>query len=342
MKSHFLLIISVGVLITSFSNCDKPLQEEKVVLEKAKDNDLEKTLTHFLFIGKWYGKNGVYNYNLTERKYKTVWWHPRENVILLVAKPGEYPAFFLTGGKMGMRGNFPFFEKIKIFRISTELSRIENIYKIEGGMQITSRWNEDGNLEVVFTSIDNTDPSYINKYRKTFDNYGRLINDEIETFNLINDGFPELLPKRNPTISTSGKYGVSIIGDTVFFKSVSSDSLFFITEPKHSVNKIVWSEDENFLFISTLDLRNATVKTRSPETSELFIYSLSADSIIDVFGGAGLKNFFTMNELLIFDTGFGSNSQINIYDVKQRKVIDVIKPREGCGLITLPLLPDGN
>jgi hypothetical protein len=108
---------------------------------------------------------------------------------------------------------------------------------------------------------------------------------------------------------------------------------------KHSLNKLKWSEDEEYLFISTLDLNNETIKTKNPETSELLLYSLSADSLIIAFAGSGLKNFFTLNDLLIFDNGFDNNSIINIYDLKQQKVVDVIKPREGCGLVTVPILP---
>jgi len=81
------------------------------------------------------------------------------------------------------------------------------------------------------------------------------------------------------------------------------------------------------------------MKTRSPETSELFIYSLQADSLLDAFGGSGLKNFFTLNDLLIFDDGFDNNSIINIYDLNQQRVVDIIKPREGCGLVAVPILP---
>ena len=85
-------------------------------------------------------------------------------------------------------------------------------------------------------------------------------------------------------------------------------------------------------------MNNETIKTKNPETSELFIYSLSADSLIGAFGGAGLKNFFTLNDLLIFDDGFGNNSVINIFDIKEKKIIDVIKPRDGCGLVYIPQL----
>jgi len=42
---------------------------------------------------------------------------------------------------------------------------------------------------------------------------------------------------------------------------------------------------------------------------------------------------------LIFDDGFNNNSIINIYDLIQKKIVDFIKPREGCGLVTMPILP---
>jgi hypothetical protein len=107
----------------------------------------------------------------------------------------------------------------------------------------------------------------------------------------------------------------------------------------HNLNKLKWSDDEKYLFLSTLDLDNETIKTKNPETSELLIYSLEADSLIKAFGSAGVKNFFMMNGLLIFDDGFSTNSKINIYDLYQKKIVDVIKPSEGCGLVNLPMLP---
>ncbi len=94
----------------------------------------------------------------------------------------------------------------------------------------------------------------------------------------------------------------------------------------------------DYLFISTLDLDNETIKTKNPETSELLIYSLSADSLIGLFGGAGIKNFFPLDDFLIFDDGFNNNSVINIFDLKQKKIIDVVKPKTGCGLVIFPQL----
>jgi hypothetical protein len=106
----------------------------------------------------------------------------------------------------------------------------------------------------------------------------------------------------------------------------------------HNLSKIKWSDNEKFIFISTLDLENETVKTKNSETSELFVYSLEADSLVEAFGGDGLKNFFTSGDLLIFDDSFGKNSHINIYNLEKLEIVDSVKPSTGCGLVFMPKL----
>jgi hypothetical protein len=169
-----------------------------------------------------------------------------------------------------------------------------------------------------------------------YDHYGKLIDSSIRTFDIQKSGFPELVPPRNSTISPSGKFGVSIRNDSVFFKTTTSDSLKLISVLNHNLNKLKWSDDENYLFISTLDVDNETVNLKNPEPSELLIYSLSADSLIGLFAGAGIKNFFPLHDLLIFDDGFGNNYVINIFNLNQKKIIDVVNTKRGCGLVVIP------
>ncbi len=339
MTVAFLKIISVSLFILLFSACsDSGKNEKQNGTDEIKDSLATGYKNSFLFLTEWFDKVGVYKYDILKKKYSPVWWHPRENVVMLVYKPGRYPSYFLTSDKIGTRGNFPSFSGLKLFIISNDFKEIKQIDEIGDGIQFTARWNDDDNLDFIFTSVDKTIASYINRYTKVYDHYGKLIDSEIKTFDILKNGFPQLVPPPNSTISPSGKYGVSIKGDTLFIKTAGSDTLEFATVLKHPLNKLKWSDDDAYLFISTLDLNNETIKTKNPETSELFIYSLAADSVIDVFSGSGVKNFFTLNELLIFDDGFNNNSIITIYDLNQQKVIDVIKPREGCGLFFIPQL----
>jgi hypothetical protein len=326
-----LLVSFVFFIIACNEKNDNRSQKYENTLNVTKKNT-------FLFLTEWFNKVGVYKYDLEKKKYKPVWWHPRENVVMLVYKPGENPAYFFTSEKIGTTGNFPSFSNLKLFIISHDLSETKQIDNIGDGIQFTANWNEDDNLEVIYTDVDKTKASYVNQFTKVFDHYGKLIDSGIRTFDIQKNGFPELVPPRNSTISPSGKFGVSFKSDSVFLKTSVSDSLKFISVLKHKLNKLRWSDDDSYLFISTLDIGNETVKTNNPETSELLIYSLTADSLIGLFRGAGIKNFFPLNDLLIFDDGFNNNSVINIFGLNQKKIIDVVKPKTGCGLVIFPQL----
>ena len=334
IKAKYFFLVLIFLLIIA---CN-----EKTKIEN-KSQEIQDTLAvdsknTFLFLTEWFNKVGVFRYDLVKKKYKPVWWHPRENVVMLVYKPGNFPSYFLTSEKIGNRNSFPSFSGLKLFIISQDLSETKQIDDIGDGIQFSALWNEDANLEVIFTQVDLVNASYVNQFTKVFDHYGKLIDSGIKTYDIQKSGFPELIPPRNSTVSPSGKSGATFKGDSVFLKIAGTDSLEFIAVLNHPLNKLKWDDDENYLFISTLDLDNVTVKTPNPETSELLIYSLSADSLIGQFAKTGIKNFFTMNDLLIFDDGFESNSVINIFNLNQKKIIDVIKPRSGCGLVVFPQL----
>jgi len=337
MQSLFIKILIITFLLLIIASCgDSTKNKDQSDISTGKDSLSAYADNNFLFLTEWFDKVGVYKYNFEKKKYSPVWWHPRENVVMLISESENHPAFFLTAEKMGIRANFPFFNRLKLFRISPDLIETKQIDDMGSGLQFTSRWNDAGNLEVIYTSVDKTTASYVNQYTRIYDHYGKLIDSNIKTYDIQKSGFPRLLPPQNSTISPSGDFGVSFIEDSVFLKSVNTDSLKFITILNLELNKIKWSKDEKYLFISTLSRDNETVKTKNPETAELFIYSLSADSVIRRFGGTGVKNFFSMNDLLIFDDGFGYNSVINIFNLTQNKIIDVIDPKHGCGLVFIP------
>lgn len=340
MIHQILKIFSTLVCLIIIVSCNDAGKSEQSGTDIDTDTltvDIKHT---FLFLTGWFDKVGVFKYEIEKKKYSPVWWHPRENVVLLVYKPGELPAYFLTADRIGTKGSLPSFSRLKLFIISHDLSETKQIDNIGSGLQFTARWNDDDNLEVVFTEVDKTIASYVNQYTKIYDHYGKLVDSEIKTFDIQKSGFPQLVPPRNSTISPSGKYGISIKADSVFIKTAGSELLEFVTVMQHNLNKLMWSEYEKYLFLSTLDLNSETIKSRHPETSELFIYSLEADSLIEEFRGAGIKNFLTLNNTLVFDDGFDFSAVINIYDLKQKQIVDVIKTSVGCGLQVMPALPN--
>ncbi len=79
-----------------------------------------------------------------------------------------------------------------------------------------------------------------------YDHYGKLYDSDIKTYDIQKSGFPELFSPRNSTISPTGKFGVSIRSDSLFLKTASTDTLKFVTVLKHNLNKLKWSDDEEF------------------------------------------------------------------------------------------------
>lgn len=330
--------LSIFIFFLFLISCkDASKTEQQTDTTGIADTSTSSSENSFLFLTEWFDKVGVHKYDLVSKKYKPVWWHPRENVVMLIYKPGKLPTYFLTADKISSKRNIPAFSGLKLFIISNDLSEIKQIDDLNDGVQFTARWNDDENLELLFTAVDKTIANYVNQYTKVYDHYGKLVDSEIRTFDILKSGFPQLAPPRNSSLSPSGKIGVSFKKDSVFIKSATSDSLQFVTVMKHNLNKLKWSEDEKYLFISTLDLNNEAINSKNPETSELFIYSLDADSLIGAFGGAGTKNFVNLNNLLIFDDGVNQDCVIKIFDLKQAGIRDIVKTHHGCSLVTMPV-----
>jgi hypothetical protein len=307
----FQVLIFISIWISCEEQSEKPKEVKEEVRSEAAD---AFKLQSFPFVGRWYGKTGIFKYDLASRKYKTIWWNTREDVIMLIYKPEDRPAFFLTSTKYGIKGNFPFINKIRLYRINNETYRAEKISDIGSGVQMTAHWNDDEHLEVIYTAVDQTKSFYVNKYKQVYNPLGKLIDDEIETFDIEKDGFPQLLPKRSKTLSGSGNYGITSVNDSVFLKTAEDErgtrQLKFITTISHDLNKVEWSSDEEFLFFSTIDLGNESIKTKKPETSELFVYSIKKD--------------------------FDRNCKILIYNYRTMELINEIKVSSGCGLVYLP------
>jgi hypothetical protein len=61
--------------------------------------------------------------------------------------------------------------------------------------------------------------------------------------------------------------------------------------------------------------------------------------VVKEWTGGGYKNFFTINDFLIFDDGFGKKSSIYIYNFETGNLIKQIKIKNGCGLNEIPEVP---
>jgi hypothetical protein len=334
----FSFIPALIFFITLLVSCEKAEKSEVVNqpdTSMVKSTFVENQPEEFLFVGSYFGNTALYKYFIKEKKSEVVWYDTKDKVILLLYKSDKDPAYFITARKVGKKGSFPLVTKLKFYRIDPVTQEKFLVDELGDGMQVTAYWNDDGNPEIVYTVIDQTVSSYVNKYKQTYNFFGKLIDDEIETFDLTKDGFPALIPKRSSTVSTSGNYGVSVLGDSVYLKTAGEDSLYFVTAVKYNFNKVDWNDNEDYMIISSINLENKSLKNRKPETAELFVYDIKGDSLTAYWYGSGRMNFITNSNLLIFDKGFDRNSSIYIYDFERAELIDSVKIHGGCGLMNV-------
>jgi hypothetical protein len=333
----FIAIVLIGIITSCTKENKKPDDSDSTNVAK-QDSIKIREYSDFLFVGYYYGKPSLYSYEFADKKYKVRWNDYKESVILLLFDPDKPASFFLTARGYGKKENHAYVNRIKLYRYDNKSDEIIFVEEIGSGIQVTADWNSDGNIEIQFTAVDKTVASFINKYKKVYNSFGTLVDDEMEAFDLTKEGYPELIPRRSSTISPSGKYGITINEDSLFLKVADLNERDFISLISHNINDVDWNDNENIVFISTLDLSSKVKIDKVLQTSELIIFDILNKSLISEWTGNGFKNFKTLNNHFIFDNGFGNKSTICVFDYVNQDTTDLIKIFNGCGLSFIPTL----
>jgi|YelNatPaOPRAMG01_1025707.scaffolds.fasta_scaffold00415_16 hypothetical protein len=334
-----LLIISLF-----FSGCGR----KKTEINNKNDNNAGESLTvkSFLFVGMSGKKPGLFKYDLSTNKYSQFWNSPKESVLDLSCSKDMKTAFFLTAQSYGRQGDFPFVKDVKVYLIDLESSRVQFVESIGSGVQVFTAWGTDNTFKVVLNSFDSTIVNYINQRTQIFNTYGKTLFDEEKTFDFTKEGYPKPSEVESNYISSSDKYSIEISDSTgrnkIFLKQNSSAKKFLIADVSQNLNQVCWSPDGQYIFLSTLNISssNKTLEKKEPNTSMLLIYSINRNKVIKSWEGGGLKNFFVVDNFLIFDDGFDSNSNITIFNYKKLNLTGRIEVNGGCGLRNIPTIPD--
>lgn len=300
----------------------------------------------FLFVGMINNKPGIYMYDVNKEEYSVFWYKRYERVVKLYYSKNRASAFFVTDRKSGERGVLPYINDVKIYLINTNTRKVKFLKKIGSGIQIFTGWDTKNSFKVSLNYIDKKNPHFIHQRNLIFDITGQTILDEIKTFDITKEGYPkpEELEQNNSKgnfkiLTTAGKL------TSVFLVNFNNDDTTLITTVDQRLSEVRWSKDKKTLIFSTIaPLNNASNQQNYTDssTSKLFIYSLENKRIVKLFEGDGIKNFFVINNWVIFDDGFNRNSHINIYNFINLELIKKIYVRGGCGLQNIPQNPGYN
>lgn len=321
----------------------KPLQKDSTELE---NHLTRQTINEFLFVGVVNNNVGLYKYNLSSKTQTKYWNSTNENVIDFSYSNDLKAAFMLTAKDHGKKGVFPFVDKVKLYFVIQDSAAPALVEEIGSGLQVFAFWETDSVFKVVLNFMDVSVGKYVDQFIKRYNYLGKKLSDEKKRFELAKDGFPKIPTSDKKLTSPNLKYSLQEFDSvfTVIFLVDNSNKQkkFFITKQNQKLNFVDWTLDNKFLIFTTLDISpmNETLYEPEPNTSKLFIYSLSEKKLVKSFEGGGIKNFLLGGNILIFDDGFKEKSKIFIYNFKPQKITDSISVTGGCGLKNIPSIPN--
>ncbi len=330
-----LAIIAFSILLLS---CNDKKEEQKTIYDSSKP-----MLKDFLFVGMIKDKAGIYKYNLEQKTYEPFWSDKREEVVELSYSEKMQNSFFLTAKNFGKTGSFPFVNNIKLYMVNSETGKADFIEEFGSGIQVFSQWVDENNFRITINSFDKKILNYVNHRKILYNTYGKKLEDITEIYDITKQGYPRLSEKKIDYFSPQRKYLIESRGDDsigIYLKEDEEEEL--IIKSNQQIKQLQW--DDDLLFLSTINVNpeNESLKSQNPETSKLIIYSLEKDEILRLWEGEGIKFFFVTGDFLIFDNGFGKDSQIVIFSLRPSKIVDEIKIKNGCGLKNIPQIPAYN
>lgn len=295
-------------------------------------------LDDFYFVGATELNIGVYIYNFKKKKSAIFWNSRTEKVIDLIASEDYKSVFFITAIRYGFAGSFPFIEKARLYRIDVSAQKTEFLREIGNTIQINSYWTEEGNFNLTINTFDPKINTYVIQNNQLYNQFGKILIDQSETSDLFISGYPKIKMKDVKSISYDGRYKLLSVADSIFIRDMISKKKILLKETRHKINEVEWIPERSMIVFSTITNieNNQTEKT---DPASLNIIDTNKMEVLKTFSGTSLYRFAITNDFLIFDSGFGINSKINIINLSDLVHYDLISIRGGCGLRNIPENP---
>jgi hypothetical protein len=301
-------------------------------------------LNEFYFVGM-YGKDpAIYKFisksrqnGTREKNFSKFWSKKDEKVVKLSYSPDKKSIFFLTADDFGKKDVLPFINGIKLYSINPDSSKVKFIKKIGSGLQVFTIWGQDNTFRIILNSFDRNSADFVNQQTFIINETGKLVNTYSKKFNILKEGYPQIVEKSSITSSPGSKYSIFAVDSTqtyIYFQSNSDGKEELITSTNQRLAQADWSPDEKYLIFSTINTskKSKYLNDGILNKSKIFIYSTNKKELINTFELGGIKSFFITGDLFIFDNGIQKNSFIEIINYKTLERFYSIHLKDGCGL----------
>lgn len=318
-----------------FFACKNDTEEKNNHYKKYKAGIKEDTLkfSGFYFSAKAYGDLGIYYYNAASKKIKPYWWNTYDQVVDLQYSSDKQNIFFLTSRGSGIRGSLPFFEKLKLHRINPETKKVEFIKEIGNGLQVQSYWEKENIFIIIYTASDPLIAAYVNRVTQVYNQFGKMLEEKIEIFDLTTQGYPALPSPPLNYQSPSNYYSLFLDNDSLYIYQNDNKTKYFVQNHVSRIKNVEWLEKKDIVLLNSYVNPDSN---KMNNVTSLSIFNLAYGKTVKRWQDKGLKRFMVIGNKLIFDNNFGTDSYLLLYDLEKSELFDSIKVRGGTGLRNIP------
>ena len=347
MKKSIIFLLLVFVMThpgcINKDDSSKTLDKDSINAQQLQENfETEKVI----FAGMLGKRTGLYIYDAIKNNHSEFWRFDEQDVVEILYSSNMKSVYVLTAKHKGKKGPFPFIDDVKLFLIYPDSGTVKQVGDIGSGLQVFASWVSDSVFQVYLHSMDVTAAKYVEQKMWNYDLHGKKLSEVAKKFYLDKEAFP-LFPSVVKKLQSPDKIFSILSIDSAQTKIFLIDhsknnEQVLIAEERQKLNSVSWSNDGQFLIFSTIDITpmNETLYDEEPQTSKLFIYSLSQKKILKKYEGSGLKHLFLNGSSVMFDSDFGNKAKIFIHSLITNIIKDSLKVSGGCGLRNIPLIPD--
>ncbi len=329
-------IVILFVAVFTLSCKDENIDKHSELLEKEIAASRPVEFKEFYFVGNYSNKPSIYRYDVTANKTKVFWHDDDEKVIDLLVNEKRNSAYFITKRKQRLKSSQPAIERGKLYHIDFESQKVVQITQLEDGIQIIPYWMDDNRFALVINSIDKTIASYINKNTQLYNRFGKLLSDQNEIFDLTKHGYPVTRLPSPKFTSPNGLFSIKENNDSILVVLSTRNAVLQTGLTNQRIRNIGWAENNKHVILLTSEIESSDNKAIDKTTTTLVIYDLQAKKIIKSFTQPGLKRFVLIGDFLIFESGFGKDSTLEIFSLKSLEEYKKIKIAGGCGIRNIP------
>jgi hypothetical protein len=245
----------------------------------AGEADKQGSVTYFFYSGTDAGGNSVlFKYIIGKDKPVPYYTFRNEQIAAMSFAADFKTGYVVTAGSINTGTANPSVNNIKIYFINGDSVGPVSMQKLGNALQLFALRTPENDFRIIKQQIDPLITNYLKQTTFIFNNYGKEVYNNTETYDIAKRGMPVPPEKHIKTSSQDGRL-------TIFFSGAGGKRLAIrddvggrrklITNINTPLVKAEWSSDNKYLAFSTADTRLPDYKT------SLYIYSIADSKMAD-------------------------------------------------------------